>query len=387
MAEGLFTRLDSALEKEWGRWSLNLEGADPRDFLNDLVRGLKGNPDGSGKKIESKHRYVGLVPTISWLLTCRDPSYPVLYDSLKWFARLWDTCLPALDDARYHYVSLGVGSGEKDWLILNQLQRNNPDLLYIALDISAHMLRLGTDEIRKRLPGRVLPIELDFEDRSSLRALRKLLNDMVGDDPILFSLLGNTLANIERDKDFLKNLTTVLRPQDRLALEIATTDVLTESTAAAAAAERRGSRLYNEFATASLGTYTDLTVDTNNLEFVGSVEDSHAIRIEASYVNKSGATIPLMLPNREVIPFRAGEGIRLSVARNYWVDGLRTLFGTCGLHEMAVDIEFGDTKEEVRDSANFGLGVVLLRYEPHVDGTTSPLGRVWGAGGGAPRIG
>jgi hypothetical protein len=34
------------------------------------------------------HRYVGLGPTLAWLQVCRDPFYPVLYDSSEAFARL-----------------------------------------------------------------------------------------------------------------------------------------------------------------------------------------------------------------------------------------------------------------------------------------------------------
>jgi L-histidine N-alpha-methyltransferase len=381
VTQSLFVRLEKSLAKGWDRWSLNLEGQDPREFLFDLVRGLKGTgPEGTGKRIENRHRYVGLGPSLAWMLVCRDPSYPVMYDSMEAFARLWDACQPALSGTGYHYVSLGIGTGDKDRHVLDRLTPDQPDLFYVPTDISGHMLRLGAAETQRRMPGRVLPIEMDFEDPSAIDALRALLDDLLGDDPILFSLLGSSLANIDDETGFLKRLTKLMRPRDRLAMELAITHELDAAAAQAAAEERTGSRLYNEFVTAALGMYTDLTIDTNWLRFDGSVEDGHAVRVEGHYVNCSRETLTLMLPNRETIPYRAGESIQVLLGRKFTPEGLRRMFTACHLNELAFEEDFNQTPERNAGRLNtFGLAMMVLQHEPHSAQAVTPLTRVWGS--------
>jgi len=390
LTNGLFTRLERALANDWGRgrWSLNLEGQDPRGFLIDLVKALKGTgPDGTGKRIANRHRYVGLSPTLAWLLTSSDPSYPPAYDSIRSFARLWDASYRALDDRPYHYVSLGVGTGDKDQHIIDRLLPNHPDLFYVPVDISGQMLRLGTMEIMARMPGRVLPVELDFEEPSGIEALRRLLDDMLGDEPILFSLLGSSLANIDNEARFLKNLTSLLRQQDRLALEVATTDRLDQAAAQVAADERSSSRLYNEFVTSALGTYTDLTIDMNWLRFSGTVEEGKALRIEGHYINCSDRTIAMTLPNRETIPYRPGEHIQVLLGRKYLPEGLRRLLASCGLTEVMFESASGQPSGHEGQASYFGLGLMLLQHVPQPAAPATPLARVWGDPAPLPRKG
>ncbi|WP_204071644.1 L-histidine N(alpha)-methyltransferase [Planotetraspora phitsanulokensis] len=356
---------------------MNLEGEDPRKFLADLVLGLKGTT--GGKKIENRHRYIGLRPTITWLQSASDPSYPVAYDSNESFARLWDLGQAALDeDTPYHYVSLGVGDGNKDRHVIDRLGLEGSDRFYIGIDISSHMLRLGTSEATHRMPGRVLPIELDFEGGQSIRALRELLDSLVDHEPILFSLLGNTLGNMDRDLEFTRTLTALLRPQDRLAVEVGTTERLDAAAAAEAARERDVSRSYKEFATAALGMYTNLSIDTNWLEFTGSIEEEHAVRVEGRYLNKSGQTIPMMLPNGETIPYAAQEGIRVLLGRKYSLDGLRRHFSVAGLSELSVEATARRSDDlPGAEHAGFGLALMVLKYEPQGQ-QPSKLGKVWG---------
>jgi len=378
VADGLFSRLEHSLAGGSGRWSLNLEGQDPRDFLFDLVKGLKGEEDGGGKRIQNRHRYVGLGPTLAWLLVCRDPSYPVMYDSIEAFARLWDACLPALGDGPHHYVSLGVGTGDKDRHILDRMHLRTASPMYVPIDISGHMLRLGAVEAVRRMPGRVLPVEMDFEDVGALPALRQLLDDLFGDEPILFGLLGNSIGNVDDEAAFLRGLTMVLRPQDRLAMEVAITRRLDSRAAKAAAEERSGSRSYNEFVTAALSMYTDLTIDTNWLRFRGKVDDGHAVRVEGHYLNCGDDLITLMLPNRETIPFRPGESIQVLLGRKYSPDGLRRMFASCQLTELAFEEDMSHAAApHAGRSADFGLAMVVLQHEPTAAPPVTPLRRVW----------
>ena len=70
-----------------------------------------------------------------------------------------------IKDQKYHYVSLGVGTGEKDQHILSLLFNANPDLLYFPVDMSSEMLRLGVQRATRssQLQGsHVLPIQVVF---------------------------------------------------------------------------------------------------------------------------------------------------------------------------------------------------------------------------------
>src|SRR5436190_22231788 len=93
--------------------------------------------------------------------------------------------------------------------------------------MSAEMLRLGVHEPIRSLglePGRVIPVQIDFSVAENLAALRALLTNMLEDEPIVFSLLGNTLANFDDDVELLQMLVAhLVRPEDRLVLEVATT--------------------------------------------------------------------------------------------------------------------------------------------------------------------
>jgi uncharacterized SAM-dependent methyltransferase len=301
-----------------------------------------------------------------------------MYDSMEAFARLWDACHGVLAGTKYHYVSLGVGTGDKDRHVIDRLADDQPDLFYVPTDISGHLLHLGAAETLRRMPGRALPIEMDFEDPSAIEALRALLDDLLGEDPILFSLLGSSLANIDDEVGFLKRLTKLLRPQDRLAMELAITYQLDDEAARAAAAERAGSRLYNEFVTAALGMHTDLTIDTNWLRFDGFVEDGRAVRVEGNYVNCSGQTLTLMLPNRETIPYRSGESIQVLLGRKYSPEGLRRMFSSCHLNELAFEEDFDPSPDRTAGRPNtFGLAMMVLQHEPHSVPPVNPMERVW----------
>lgn len=378
MSQGLFTRLEKALSQGWGRWSLNLEGQDPRNVIKDLATALRGEPpDFGGKRIPNRYRYVGLGPTLAWVSVSTDWTYPLTYESREAFARLWDACMPDLGATKYHYVSLGIGSGEKDRHVLDRLM-TSADRFYVPVDISGQMLRLGAAEAQRRMPGRVLPIEMDFEDGPAIRSLRELLDHLFGPDPAVIGLLGSSLANIDDEAGFLRKLTGLLRPGDRLALEVATTRHLDAASAKAAGEERSVSRLYNEFVTAALAMHTDLTIDTNWLRFDSSIEAQRAIRVDGYYVNCSDETIMVTLPNKTTVPFRSNETIQVLLGRKYHPEGLRQLFSSCHLREVAFEEDFNPMMvSDDNKGVAFGLAIIILEHEPQPAAPQTPLGRVW----------
>ena len=151
--------------------------------------------------------------------------------SIRNFSSLWDQARASLDPQNYHYVSLGVGSGEKDGLILRDLHPMNAGLYYFPVDMSPEMLRMGGREAMKNTQverSKLLPVQIDFSLDENAAELRDLLDRILGDAPILFSLLGNTLSNFEYDVSLLSTISLLIKPKDRLLLEVAFTDSLSD---------------------------------------------------------------------------------------------------------------------------------------------------------------
>lgn len=358
----LVSRLYDAIEASDFAWTLCLIGEDQSHKLATLTAdlGRRKSETGDGKQITSGFAYWGIAPTIAWAHACNDPFYPVMQQSIESFAQRWARVRASLADDPFHYVSLGVGTGHKDRLILRDLLVRKPDMLYSPVDLSAEMLRFGMRESLKGvdLPRRrAAPVQLDFAVQENLVQYRRLLHRLVGDEPVLFSLLGNTLANFDDDIDLLRKLTSLLRPQDRFLLEVATTERLSTPLAELAAEEYRNSRAYKEFVTSALQHYTDLTVDMDSVQFRGTVERDRALQVKVVYQNTSGEQQRIVLPDRNVIPFDDGDTIRLYLTRKYVspvVDGM--------LEEVGVTKVLGTHSgfASHRSPGAFGMDLLLL---------------------------
>ena len=126
---------------------------------------------------------------------------------------------------KYHYVSLGVGLGEKDNDILDYLYNSNNSIRYFPIDMSSTRLRLGVQNATKNIPlksSHVLPIQVDFSLLKNIVEVRNLLEQVDNNDNKLFSLLGNTLANFPEDTKLLSNIRELMKKGDKLLLELAT---------------------------------------------------------------------------------------------------------------------------------------------------------------------
>ena len=375
MTQEIWGMLSALSVGEQDSWGVKFVGSDPLETYNDLVLDLKGGRSGEGKRVVNKHRFWGLTPTLAWLLASRDPSYSLAHDSLLGFARLWDSCQAVLSEERYHYVSLGIGDGTKDLHILDRLQTASWKPFYFAVDISSHMLQLGTAESVRRYRDRVVSLQLDFERPRSLGTLRNLLSQVSPDTPALFGMLGTNLGNIDTDVEILSEISRQMRDDDRLALEVAVTTSLDPSAAQEAAAERTGSRLYNEFVTAALALHTDLTIDSNWLRFSTMVEPDTALKIRGDYTNCSDKQININLSNRETIPFPPGEAVRVLLGRKYTTKGIRGLLRAAKLVEEASASSL--ESDTPHDSALFGTTLVIARKDPDAAHSDPVMERLW----------
>jgi uncharacterized SAM-dependent methyltransferase len=358
----LVDKVQQVIEESDFGWSLHLIAEDPTLKLATLIDDLTRRPSetGDGKLITSGFAYWGTAPTIAWSLACNDNFYPVMQQSIESFSGRWKRLRAKLNGIPYHYVSLGVGTGHKDRQILQDLLAVQENLLYLPVDLSAAMLRIGLRESVKGLsiPHRhVLPMQLDFAIQQNIAELRALLQRFVGDEPILFSLLGNTLANFDDDVELLHTLTGVLRPQDRFLLEVATTDALSEDLADAAAEEYHRSRAYQEFVTSAVLQYTDLTINFDSVLYRGSVEAERALRVKIFYQNRTGGDLRIVLPDRTKVAFPDRDTIRLYLTRKYARRTLAGMLAALGIERLH-GIHSGFASQ--RSPQVFGTDLLLL---------------------------
>lgn len=361
---GMQAVVRSALEEQAHPWSLCLVGEDSERQLQCLIDDLTrcASSTGDGKRIASGYGYWGIEPTFAWARSCTDPLYPVMKESIEFFTTGWRKIKPHLGRQRYHYVSFGPGTGHKDATIVKDLVGANPDLHYVPVDMSAEMLRLAVrGPIRQvGLPAsQIMPVQLDFSSQTSLVALWALLAQVAGDDPIVFSLLGNTVANFDNDGELLSTLTAALRPQDRLVLEAATAERLDDDLAREAAEEYRRSRSFCEFATSALLRHTDLRIDDmDTLVFRGGIDEEKSLRVKVLYQNQTSRPIRFtLLPNRTSMWLPPEDTIRLYLTRKYVATGLKAMLADCQLSELATTHSyFVGNKTRPR----FGMDLMLV---------------------------
>lgn len=326
------TRPDPDLPK----W-LQLGGDDRTTrFLNltsDLSRGFDGA--GDGKRIASGHAYGGLASAVAWASVCRDPRAAAPRQSNESFAERWRAVAASAPADPCNYVSLGPGDGRKDGVLLDDLSRANPDLCYLPVDASEELLHLAVRGLIRRLDlptDRVLSLPWDFSLRENVRALRRLLDELFGATPVLFSLLGNTIAHFDADADLLSLLAAdLLRPRDRLLLEVEATSALDDRLAAGAAAEYEQSPAFGEFVTSALRRHTDLLVDDENVEQLGVVEDDRALVVKTAYRHRADRDVVFTLPNHTGVRLVPDDTIRLALSRKYSPEGLATMLTEAGL--------------------------------------------------------
>jgi uncharacterized SAM-dependent methyltransferase len=285
----------------------------------------------------------------------------VMQNGIETFQRRWSSLRPSLAETRYHYVSLGPGTGEKDVQVLRDLEIDQRARNYLLVDMSDEMLWLAIRQVLLNSPlrrNRIFPIQLDFSSEDNVDRLCELLAYIVEDEPILFSLLGNTMANFDHDGDLFRGLLRLLRPQDFLLLEVATTEALTRELAEDAAREYAGTGTFREYITSALMHHTDLRIDMDSVRFRSQLENDRSLSVMALYRNDTGRTIKVTLPDRTKVPFRSRDTIRLAMTRKYLRSRLISQLETWGA--QCVDEHYWGFPAG-QAGPNFGMNLLLLR--------------------------
>ncbi len=362
LASQPLSKIEEAINNARLGWTLSIIGEDQSKKLADLTQGLRGRVSqiGDGKQITSGFSYWGIGPTLAWTSACTDPFYVVMKESIEYFSDRWSQTFPRLGSQKYHYVSLGVGTGHKDRDILRDLYKTNPKLYYFPVDMSPEMLRVGVQEAIKAAffeRRKILPIQIDFSIKRNVEECRQLLSNIVDEEPILFSLLGNTLANFENDLGLLKTISGFLRPQDRLLLEIAYTNDFDTEAIQEAAEEYSRSKPFREFAISALRQNTDISISSEDVSFDGMLEQERAIQVKALYRNITNSIMKITLPDSTHVDFPPDDTIRLYLTRKYTKKGSEEIVTKSGLSFLSREPSIHDP---ARSRFDFGMELLLL---------------------------
>ena len=119
------------------------------------------------------------------------------------------------------FVSLGPGDGDLDKAILEEVEK---PMTYIPVDIGMSLLVRTWSKVSD-LDNARLSIAIVGEFEEGFKFIAEKIRDTAKGVPAIYCLLGNTLANLERNESkFLRQVVRHLSPLDRLILHVTTCD-------------------------------------------------------------------------------------------------------------------------------------------------------------------
>lgn len=162
----------------------------------------------------------------NWLDLCQDPDYDYFISSVAFFrSKVRDILNVIGSDIVDHapdYISLGPGNGKKDQIFLKHIEERHMSkgeaMYYYPFDISPMMISqaihavTSIEPVNLKVKAIVGDFARDLKDFSPVYQYRPATN--------IFTLLGNTLGNLENEADFLSRVYQAMFEGDILILEV-----------------------------------------------------------------------------------------------------------------------------------------------------------------------
>lgn len=348
-------------------WLVAYAGENQMDQFKMLTADLSNETD---RRVQSRYSYWGLGPAYMWHVACHDLTYH-MKENLERFPSFAQPLSSSqhFDRTQYNFVSLGAGEGTKDKDVIenffNEEGCNRPrkDFLYIAVDMSLDLLRLAIDKIRLPLHS-CIAIQRDIETPKGIEEVAFISKLLGQEKPILYGFIGNTISNVQKPHDVMRNIAGVMRDEDLLLFEaqIIAPEALEEDY------EDVSRRIKNEykndtflrFAESALLQYTDLPMTSDERRDAYDVvvspqtppTGSRLIRIDCFFRNKRSENIILRLMNDARVTWRPEECIYIYRSHKFTPEALREL--------VQVDFKILDSSQYL-SSTQTGFMVMLLR--------------------------
>ena len=149
----------------------------------------------------------------AWINLCGDGAYRNYVRSHSVLQNHAAEIVSMLPSEPIELISLGAGQGTKDFLIMEQLQKQGKYLNYRPVDASQGLLEIACQSAKdKNFACRGL--KADLNNDSHLKEMQTILDEK----PRLIMMLGNTLGAFD-PLTFSTKLNNIMRPQDFLILD------------------------------------------------------------------------------------------------------------------------------------------------------------------------
>lgn len=287
------------------------------DFAGDVRRGLSSDP----KHLFPKYLYDDLGSQLFEAI-CRVEEYYLTRAESEILSQRADEIVASIPGCKT-LIELGSGSAEKTRKVIEALLRQQPELLFIPVDISASALDKGCRVLLELFPRlRIKAYAADYFD--GLEALQPL-----DTAPALMLFLGSNIGNFERTEAvaFLRAIRRVLRKgdalllgadlrKDRSKLEAAYNDALGVTRAF----------ILNELARINRELGGDFDLRSFDLK---SIYDEAAGRVDV-YLESLRAQSVVIRGLDMTVTVRAGERIHVENAHKYDLNELSILAGQSG---------------------------------------------------------
>ena len=180
----------------------------PAEFAADVRRGLAANP----RQLFPKYLYDALGSRLFDAICHVDEYYPTRAED-EILTRHADEMIASIPDCRT-LIELGSGSADKTRSIIEALLRNQNELLFVPVDISASALEKSSRALLAAYPAlRIEAYAADYLE--GLAAMQPLAAT-----PALILFLGSNIGNFEKAEalTFLRAIRHMLRSGDALLL-------------------------------------------------------------------------------------------------------------------------------------------------------------------------
>ncbi|MBF0134890.1 MAG: L-histidine N(alpha)-methyltransferase [Magnetococcus sp. DMHC-1] len=163
-----------------------------------------------------------------WLGLCQDAEYKYFGKSVSFFTdnigKILDSIGNDFVSSQPDYISLGPGNGVKDRIFLTNIMERQTksvnDIFYYPFDISPTLISnaiqtvVDVKDLKNRL--KIKAIVSDFS--KSLKSFTPVYQ--YRPEPNIFTLLGNTLGNMDKEVDFLYRIKEAMFIEDVLIVEV-----------------------------------------------------------------------------------------------------------------------------------------------------------------------
>lgn len=181
----------------------------------------------SKKLISSKYLYYTDEGCQHWLDICHKPEYKFYSNSIKQLGKeikdIISIAIKHTNISEFDFISLGSGNGEKDNIILREMQQNiteDENIYFYPIDISDPMI---VEAIRNSMNNNIdrnkVNVKAIVGDITTLQPLSKIYEERPNNN--FFSILGNTIGNSD-EKEMIESIRDAMFDGDVILIEFNT---------------------------------------------------------------------------------------------------------------------------------------------------------------------